>query len=210
MNRETAKEYIVNQIETNKFSKEAATVFLPFNGLTLVASFIWHRTISFGILCGFVLLLNLLIMFFFEKKWSIKTAFLSKATQLFFFAVSIDFLLYGLYRFFDFFLWHELIITFCTQIIAFVISFLLLVFKLSKAKSKRYSLIYTSIGGSIGGFTYMIGMILGKFVFAENPNLGIWFLVLVLNLMVWLLSYVIASGYYSAYLIDKYQLKFDT
>lgn len=206
MNRELAESYVQYGINATVFTKKKCTAFLPFNILFLGIATILFRKIYFLIIITIIIIIATITSIVFKRKWSAFFGFLSQATQLLIFAITLDCIYFAISHALEKFVWYEFLISIIIQVVAFPINLSLVV-----SSAKRHDIhkkpVINKSAGLVAGLSCILTLIVLK-VFLTEISMSFIFIIMsfLINIFIILLSYAIVMAYYRAYLIKKFHL----
>ena len=208
MDKETAEIYVLYGIKSTNFTKKMCLTFLPLN-IVLSGISIILLDCKYTVVIVFTILIlgNIVTSIIFVIKWSAFFLLFAQSTQFTFLIIILNFIYYGLQKISLLFVWYEFLISLIIQVIAFVVS-ILLVINQAKNQKKVKKKSTKIMAGSAAVLSFSIGRIICRF-FLTNATFSIvsTILSILLNIMICLLSYAIVCGYYRAYLMKKFDLK---
>lgn len=206
MDKAIAKHYVLKGLNSIKITKSTCWGFLFFNLILLGISIALLQEGIFIIMVGVVAAIHISVVIFFSIiKWSSFFIFLVQAILFVFFVLTLNFLSFSLEKFAGLFVWYDFLISIILQVVAFATSALIVKWIVKRA-SGHYGNI-PALASSVAVCFYGIGTILCK-IFLTDVSLSIVITIvnILLNIMVYITSYVIVSGFYRAFLTVKYHL----
>ena len=208
MYKEQAESYVQYGINTIKMSKKLCTALLPVNLLFLCLSVALFHKLFFVIFIVCIALINIVSSIILKVKWSICSGFISQATQGLLLAISFDCIYFSMYKLANLFIWYEFLSSIATQIIAIALCIPIVVKNANMHNTNKVAM-PSIIAGSVSGVACVGTTIFCK-LFLTNASLSLVLTIIsiLMNVVVYILAYIIVTGYYRAYLIKKYKMKF--
>lgn len=217
MNKEIARNYVLNNMKLGRFPRKQSTSLLSIN--LIISAFtllMYHNIIYFFILFIFSLI-NVITSLLFKSKWSACTSSLSVGTQFLALFINLDFVYFSILKGSNNFVFKDFIFPIGIQIFSFFLNFFLVMQLAKRAKSidpnaTEKGDIIRSIGPSIapliGGSTLFLSRVLREHMEENAEKAFLLDLYSVLTSIVMCLgSYFVLDLFYRAYLIKKYDLK---
>lgn len=149
----------------------------------------------------------------FYKLWSVFVGLLSQAIQLTIIALSFDCLCFAIYQYANLFSWLDCWITVIMQIAVLGICIIIVVITAEHHKKDKVSASNTAtrkLAASLAGLSYITTTIILKcFLTDISESIILSIFSLLVNVVVFLLSYCIAMAFYRAHLVRKFKLTID-
>lgn len=206
MDKAVAEDYVSKGIKLIKITKSMCWGFLFFNLILLGVSVALLQESVFIIVVGAFATIHISVVIFFSIiKWRSFFIFLIQAILFVFFVLTLNFLNFSLEKFAGIFIWYDYLISIILQAVAFAVS--VLIIKLTVKRGRGHYGKISALASSVAVCFYGIGIILCK-IFLTDVSLSVVITIIniLLNIMVYITSYVIVSGFYRAFLTVKYHL----
>lgn len=205
MNKEQAEIYVMKSLDMAKtISRDFQYKFLVINLFFLGIPIALYHELSFVIIISIIFCLNLLFVIIFAKKRPdfIKVTILI-IIQLTVFCIGLNCIVLGLYKIVKKFKLWIFVFSIIIQIIAFILSFIIV--KKHAVKFKPKNLNTGAVAGAAASFGCALGFLLVRFL---SPTLSEFlpYISLIINILVCLISVGISGAFYRLYLIKKYGL----
>lgn len=210
MNRELAESFVVYGIKATDFRKNKCAILVPINIFILAMALIGFHETYFIILTASIMSASVVAAIIVYKLWSAFTGLLSQAIQFIFLSLSSDCLCYAMYQYNNIFVWQDFIVTAILQIVVFGICIIVVVITAEHHKKDKVSASNAAtrkLVASIAGLSYITTTIILKYFFTDiSDNIVLSAFSVIVNVMVFLLSYVSVMAFYRAHLIRKFKL----
>jgi len=210
MNERIAQSYVRYHFESVEFSKKLCTKLLPFNiGAQFIAIALYSESL-FVVASIAVIMANIITSVVFRKKWSLFIGFVSQGTQLLLFAIGVNFIIFGMYKCTELFVFYEYLIIIAIQVIVSCIGFYLIVTMSKRHNEKKKGKSSTVMAATTTIAVYAWTTAFCKLFLAGAPlSTVITILSVIMNVLICLLNYVAIGGYYRAFLVKKYRIEIE-
>ncbi len=209
MDKKTAESYVIFGIKGTVFTKKKCTSFLPFNIIGLGIAMALYPKMYFFVVTILLMLVAGLTSILYKKKWSVFMGFLSQATQLLEFTITLDCIYFAIYHNAGLFVWIDYLLTIIIQIVALGASIILVIISAKHHNINKKPVINTK-AGIISGLTFVVTSILLKIYTPKiSTYTALVIISLLMNILIILLNFAVAMACYRAFLIKKFKLTID-